>query len=82
MRIFLSNEFYNEAQIRLQILTMSSSKKFQAITGISERRYLTDHLKNSDIATTAAKRAITASGINPEELDYIIAAQNFGDVAL
>ena len=78
---FLSNEFYNEAQIRLPNSNDVIIKKFQAITGISERRYLTDHLKNSDIATTAAKRAITASGVNSEELDYIIVAQNFGDVA-
>ena len=78
---FLSNEFYNEAQIRLPNSNDAIIKKFQAITGISERRYLTDHLKNSDIATTAAKRAITASGVNSEELDYIIVAQNFGDVA-
>ena len=56
-------------------------KKFKAITGIEERRYLTDDLKNSDIATIAAQRAITASNVNPEELDYIIVAQNFGDVA-
>ena len=33
-------------------------------------------LKNSDIATIAAQRAITASNVNPEELDYIILAQN------
>ena len=78
---FLSKEFYNESQKKLPNSNEVIIKKFKAITGIEERRYLTDDLKNSDIATIAAQRAITASNVNPEELDYIILAQNFGDVA-
>ena len=78
---FLSNEFFNESQKKLPNSNEVVIKKFKAITGIEERRYLTDDLKNSDIATIAAQRAITASNVNPEELDYIIVAQNFGDVA-
>ena len=34
----------------------------------------------SDMAVVAAQRAIDDSGIDPDELDYIIAATNFGDV--
>jgi len=78
---FLSKEFFNESQKKLPNSNEVVIKKFKAITGIEERRYLTDDLKNSDIATIAAQRAITASNVNPEELDYIIVAQNFGDVA-
>ena len=78
---FLSNEFFNESQKKLPNSNEVVIKKFKAITGIEERRYLTDDLKNSDVATIAAQRAITASNINPEELDYVIVAQNFGDVA-
>tara|TARA_B100000963_G_scaffold18692_1_gene14265 strand:+ start:109 stop:1170 length:1062 start_codon:yes stop_codon:yes gene_type:complete len=78
---FLSKEFFNESQKKLPNSNEVVIKKFKAITGIEERRYLTDDLKNSDIATIAAQRAITASNANPEELDYIIVAQNFGDVA-
>ena len=78
---FLSKEFFNESQKKLPNSNEVIIKKFKAITGIEERRYLTDDLKNSDIATIAAQRAITASNVNPEELDYIILAQNFGDVA-
>lgn len=78
---FLSKEFFNESQKKLPNSNEVVIKKFKAITGIEERRYLTEDLKNSDIATIAAQRAITASNANPEELDYIIVAQNFGDVA-
>lgn len=54
--------------------------KFKAITGIAERRYAEDHLVSSDIGAIAAERAISDANINPEELDYIIVAHNFGDV--
>lgn len=54
--------------------------KLQQITGIEERRYVEDNLTSSDIATIAAEKAIKKSGIDPETLDYIILAHNFGDV--
>jgi 3-oxoacyl-[acyl-carrier-protein] synthase-3 len=56
------------------------AEKFLEITGILERRYVTDDLQTSDIACIAAKRAIEAAKIDPETLDYIIFAHNFGDV--
>ena len=55
-------------------------EKFKAITGIGERRYAKDSLNTSDIATFAAQTAIEDANINPEELDYIIVAHNYGDV--
>ncbi|NNF75566.1 MAG: ketoacyl-ACP synthase III [Flavobacteriaceae bacterium] len=55
-------------------------EKFKAITGIDERRYAKDHLNTSDIGFFAAERAIDDAKIDPEELDYIIVAHNFGDV--
>lgn len=55
-------------------------EKFKAITGIDERRYAFDHLTSSDLAFFAAEKAIANAGIDPEELDYIIMAHNFGDV--
>ena len=51
---FLSKEFFNESQNKLPNSNEVVIKKFKAITGIEERRYLTDDLKNSDIATIAA----------------------------
>lgn len=55
-------------------------EKFEAITGISERRYAEDHLTASDLGVLAAEKAIKDAGIDPETLDYIILAHNFGDV--
>ena len=54
--------------------------KFKAITGIVERRYAKPHLNASDLAFFAAEKAITDADIDPETIDYIIVAHNFGDV--
>ena len=56
------------------------AEKFLEIAGIQERRYVTDDLLTSDIAFIAAKKAIEDAKIDPETLDYIIFAHNFGDV--
>lgn len=55
-------------------------RKFKAITGIGERRYADAELNTSDIAAVAAQKALEDSGIDPESLDQIIMAHNFGDV--
>ncbi|MBJ6366824.1 3-oxoacyl-ACP synthase III family protein [Snuella sedimenti] len=54
--------------------------KFKAITGIVERRYAKPHLNASDLAFFAAEKAIADANIDPETIDYIIIAHNFGDV--
>ena len=53
---------------------------FVRITGITERRYVPKNQVSSDIAYLAAKDALDSSGVDPEQLDYIILAHNFGDV--
>ncbi|MGK7368974.1 MAG: 3-oxoacyl-ACP synthase III family protein [Candidatus Halalkalibacterium sp. M3_1C_030] len=55
-------------------------QKFTEITGIRERRYASDDILASDMGTEAGGRALESAGINAEELDYIIAAHNFGDI--
>jgi len=55
-------------------------KQFEAITGIQERRYVENGTVTSDIAYAAAHDALTSSGIDPESLDLIIVAHNFGDI--
>ncbi|UAM96570.1 3-oxoacyl-ACP synthase III family protein [Polaribacter litorisediminis] len=55
-------------------------QKFKEITGIEERRYAIKEYNTSDLAFFAAQKAIEDAKINPEELDYIIFAHNFGDV--
>lgn len=54
--------------------------KFKGITGIEERRYAEQNLCSSDLAFFAAQKAIKNANIDPETLDYIIIAHNFGDV--
>ena len=55
-------------------------EKFKAITGIEERRYAKPHQSTSDLAFLAAERAIEDAALDPETLDYIIVAHNFGDI--
>ena len=54
--------------------------KFKGITGIDERRYAEPSIITSDMAYLAAEKAIKNAGIDPESLDYIIVAHNFGDI--
>ena len=55
-------------------------EKFKAITGIEERRYAKSHQTASDLAFLAAEKAIEDASLDPETLDYIIVAHNFGDI--
>ena len=77
---FLKSEFFNQDETAFDAHPEVIIKKFKAITGIEERRYVGSELNTSDIATFAAEKAIKDSGIDPETLDYIIVAHNFGDV--
>ncbi|RYF97054.1 MAG: ketoacyl-ACP synthase III [Chitinophagaceae bacterium] len=77
---FANHSFYNESSQPLTARPGEIVEKFRQITGISERRYLPDDLNTSDIAAIAARAAIDNSGIDPETLDQIIVAHNFGNV--
>lgn len=78
---FDSHEFLNADGSMFQHENSVIIEKFKAITGIAERRYVEENLNTSDIAFLAAEKAIADAGIDKEELDYIIFAHNFGDVA-
>jgi 3-oxoacyl-[acyl-carrier-protein] synthase-3 len=54
--------------------------KFKSITVIEQRRYAAPEQCSSDLAFLASQKAIENAGIDPETLDYIIFAHNFGDV--
>ena len=54
--------------------------KFKGITGIDERRYAEPSVITSDMAYLASEKAIKNAGIDPESLDFIIVAHNFGDI--
>jgi 3-oxoacyl-[acyl-carrier-protein] synthase-3 len=77
---FLDHEFYDPEGKRIDRPTAEIIRKFEEITGIAERRWVPDDLVTSDIAILAARDALDSSGIDPESLDYVIVAHNFGDV--
>lgn len=77
---FLKQPFYSEAMERMKIEPSIIVEKFRKITGIEERRYVPEELNTSDIASIAAEEAIRDSKVDPETIDMIIVAQNFGNV--
>ncbi len=77
---FAQHVFYSANQQPLATAPREIVEKFKQITGIEERRYTTDALNTSDIGAIAAQKAITDSGVNPEEIDQLIVAHNFGNV--
>ena len=77
---FLNSTFYGPDGKLLDKKNVEVIDKFEKITGIKERRYVTDDLVASDIAFFAAKDALESSNIDPETLDYIIVAHNFADI--
>ncbi|AZA76437.1 ketoacyl-ACP synthase III [Chryseobacterium sp. G0186] len=72
--------FLNEKGDLLKEDNASITDKLKKITGIEERRYADNTQVTSDLGLIAAQSAIQNSGIDPETLDYIIFAHNFGDV--
>lgn len=77
---FLKHTFLNDDGTPFPLANEVIAEKFHDITGIRERRYVTDDLSTSDIGFLAAQKAIEDAQIDPETLDYIIFAHNFGDV--
>ena len=77
---FNEERFFSDKNELIEAANEVIIEKFKAITGIEERRYASDDMLSSDIALIAAQKAIEDANINPEELDYIILAQNFGDI--
>ena len=78
---FSNHEFLNEDGTSFKASNEVIARKFVEITGIQERRYASDDMNNSDMAVIAAKRAIESANIDPETLDYIIFAHNYGDIS-
>jgi 3-oxoacyl-[acyl-carrier-protein] synthase III len=77
---FSKHNFYAEDQQPIETDPQVVVEKFREITGIAERRYAEPGMNSSDIATIAAREAIADSGIDPETIDQLIVAHNFGDV--
>lgn len=77
---FGKSEFFDAAGRRYERSTPEIIDKFEQITGIGERRYVTDDLVTSDIAYLAAADALESAGVDAESLDHVVVAHNFGDV--
>jgi 3-oxoacyl-[acyl-carrier-protein] synthase-3 len=77
---FHQHEFLNTDGSQIEHPNEIIVDKFKAITGIAERRYAKAHLNSSDLGFFAAEKAIANAKIDPETIDYIIVAHNFGDV--
>jgi 3-oxoacyl-[acyl-carrier-protein] synthase-3 len=77
---FTMHNFYAEDNIRIETDPMEVVNKFETITGIAERRYANADMDASDMGALAAKTALEDAGCDPETLDQIIVAHNFGNV--
>lgn len=77
---FSNHEFLNEDGTNFKASNEVIARKFVEITGIQERRYASEDMNNSDMAVIASKRAIENAKVDPETLDYIIFAHNYGDI--
>ncbi len=77
---FLENTFLDTDGTPLDKDNEETIQKFEKITGIEERRYADDDMLASDMGAEAGERALVSAELDPEKLDYIIVAHNFGDV--
>jgi 3-oxoacyl-[acyl-carrier-protein] synthase-3 len=77
---FSNHHFMNEDGTTFAYSNETVIGKFKGITGIAERRYAEPSIITSDMAYLASDKAIKNAGIDPESLDYIIVAHNFGDI--
>jgi 3-oxoacyl-[acyl-carrier-protein] synthase-3 len=77
---FLEKTFFSEDGKQINSDSATIIEKFKSITGIEERRYVTEEQQSSDIGTIAATKAIKDAGIDKETIDGIIFAHNFGNI--
>lgn len=79
---FLTSRFYEKTGEFINRANSEVISKFQDITEIEERLYADEDHLASDLGYFAAKDALEKNLIDPESLDYIIVAHNFGDIPL
>lgn len=79
-RDFASVSFYGEDHLPIKTDPQIVVDKFRQITGIVKRRYATEDMDASMMATIAAREALEDAQCDPESIDQIIVAHNFGNV--
>ncbi len=77
---FVDHDFYGEDHQAIGTRGDVIVEKFRKITGIEERRYAESQFNTSDIAAAVGNLALKDSQIDPESLDLIIVAHNFGNI--
>lgn len=77
---FAEHIFYTDDRRPIDAAPELIAQKFLQITGIEERRYAEPSLTASDMAVEAARLAITDSGADPETIDQLIVAHNYGNI--
>ncbi|RFP65821.1 ketoacyl-ACP synthase III [Hymenobacter lapidiphilus] len=78
---FLYSAFFDGNGQRLDKPGAEIVERFAQITDIRERRYAEDHQVASDLALLAAQDLFASCPTaDPEQLDYILVAHNFGDI--
>jgi 3-oxoacyl-[acyl-carrier-protein] synthase-3 len=77
---FMEHVFFDKDGALMKKMNEVIIQQFGQVTGIRERRYVSDDLVTSDIAYFAGKDALESAQVDGETLDYIIVAHNFGDI--
>lgn len=77
---FMSHRFYGDDLAPIDTDPKIIVEKFRQITGISERRYASTETDTTTMAVQAALLALEDARCDPETIDQIIVAHNFGSV--
>jgi 3-oxoacyl-[acyl-carrier-protein] synthase-3 len=77
---FTHHDFYDADRQRIKGAADDIVRKFKLVTGICARRYADMETNASDMAARAATVSIQDAAIDPETLDQVIVAHNFGNV--
>ncbi|MDY0213368.1 MAG: beta-ketoacyl-ACP synthase III [Desulfuromonadaceae bacterium] len=63
----------------LEKMVDTTNEWISARTGIEERRIAADHEQTSDLAASAARRAMEMAGVTPDQIDMVVLATVTGD---
>lgn len=77
---FLNYKFFDKTGDPIEKPNTEIIEKFKEITEIEERRWAKEGQNTDELGYLAALEAINNAQIDPERLDYIIVAHNYGNV--
>lgn len=77
---FLNYAFHDKRGRRIEKESATIVKKLEDISGIRERKYIHPDHDTAEMASRAGKKALSKAQLDPEQLDGIIVAHNFGNI--